>query len=577
MDNLIQYLGTPRIFTEVLNYLFQHQDGSGLILTKTESGSWVVQDSRGYVPHQYLYASSEEIQRETADYLAYPMGTDTLLFSSIPVEGPALQTVVKVLEIQELYRTSEKQSETISKLVYSITGIETILNTILEPVEREEMIGALNDAMGELLLSFTVLYRRGDNGYERLRTHGLSVPPAQLKFSHANANPLDFSFPVDLKKNPLFPEWNQLSDFRGLYGIPIIMEEVVQYVIIAGKNEAYGESDQSILEGLTRVISKIIEYYMLKEEVELKEKAVEKSNFQLLSFFKGFQYLSAQESVSDKINVIQDMYHELFQPSVVLPYYKKNWSQILWPFPENDQYPALYVKFVSCWDVYHLDKKTEREAFIDDFGNAEDLLAVLEKERRYPTLATILRSGDGDVLSLLLFEHFPSGDYEFLKMLNVLSGLSLHDYFNRSEIKKLENTYENVMKTFQKVNELYVEVRKTIGLSDFYETAGNFLANQFQISGFYLLFSNEDKRILLPEETEPLIQEKLLQHFNDKTEEIWIDYLPEKDAVLYTVPVSFKEKRLFIALESRDESKTDFLIQLLRLGFKDLLARIIFD
>ncbi|HPE42111.1 MAG TPA: hypothetical protein PKZ34_03395, partial [Thermotogota bacterium] len=104
MDNLIQYLGTPRIFTEVLNYLFQHQDGSGLILTKTESGSWVVQDSRGYVPHQYLYASSEEIQRETADYLAYPMGTDTLLFSSIPVEGPALQTVVKVLEIQELYR-----------------------------------------------------------------------------------------------------------------------------------------------------------------------------------------------------------------------------------------------------------------------------------------------------------------------------------------------------------------------------------------------------------------------------------------------------------------------------------------
>ena len=577
MKNLIQYLGTPRVFTEVLDYLYGIQDGCGFILTKTESGSWVVQDSRGYVPTQYLYASSEEIQRETPDFQLYPMGTDALLLSSVPVEGSGLQTVTKVLEIQKLYRTTEKQSETISKLVYSITGIETILNTILEPVEREEMIGILNDAMGELLLSFTVLYRRGENEYDLLRTHGVSVPPTKLKFSLANANPLNFSFPVDLKKSPLFPEWDQLSDFRGLYAIPIIMEASVQYVIIAGKNEVYGESDHSILEGLSRVIAKNIEYYSLKEGLDLKKKEVEKSNFQLMSFFKGFQYLSAQDSVSDKIKAVQELYQELFQPTVVLPYYKKNWSHVLWPFPENAKYPALYVKVVSCWDAYSLDKKTEREAFLDDFGNAEGLLAELGQEGNHPALATILRSGEGDVLALLLFTRFPHEDDEFLKMLNVLSGLSLHDYFNRSEIKKLENTYETVMKTFQKVYELYGEVQKTVGLSDFFETTKKFLSSQFQINGFYLLFSNEARQIILPEDSEPLVQEKLLQHFKERNEEIWIDYLPEKDAILYTVPVSFKDNRLFIGLESRDESKIDFLIQLLRLGFKELLARIIFD
>ena len=577
MHNLIRYMGTPRVFTEVLEYLYKNQGKGGLILTKTESGSWIVQDSSGYIPQQYLYTSSEEILREIPDYLRYPIGSDTLLLSAIPIDESSLQTITKVVEIQQLYRTTEKQGETISKLVYSITGIEAILNTILEPVEREEMIGILNDAMGELLLSFTVLYRRGKNGYELLHAHGLSVPPSLLKFSSGNSYPLTFSFPVDLKKNRLFPEWTQLSDFRGLYGIPIIMEGTIRYVIIAGKNEAYGESDRTILESLTRVISKIIEFYQLKEDFEMKERAVDRYNFQFLSFFKGFQYLSAQDTLSDKIKILLDMYHELFQPSMLLPYYKKTWSQILWPYPENGIYPALYVKVVSCWDIYHLDKRTEREAFFDDFVTAETLLAVVTQEGHHPTLATILISSDGDVLALLLFERFPPLHYEFLNILNALTGLSLHDYFNRSEIKKLENTYENVMKTLQNVNELYVEARKTVGLSGFYEMAERFFSNQFQTTGLYLLFSKDGKPILIPENTNPVISEKLFQHYEDQSEELWMDYLPETGTILFTLPASHKGKHLFFGLESRDEAKISFLIQLLRLGFKDLLAQIIFD
>ena len=252
------------------------------------------------------------------------------------------------------------------------------------------------------------------------------------------------------------------------------------------------------------------------------------------------------------------MYHELFQPSMLLPYYKKTWSQILWPYPENGIYPALYVKVVSCWDIYHLDKRTEREAFFDDFGNAETLLAVLTQEGHHPTLATILRSSDGDVLALLLFERFPPQDYEFLNILNALTGLSLHDYFNRSEIKKLENTYENVMKTLQNVNELFVEARKTVGLSGFLEMAERFFSNQFQTTGLYLLFSKDSKPILIPENTNPVISEKLFQHYEDQSEELWMDYLPETGTILFTLPASHKGKHLFSVWKAATKPRSVF-------------------
>jgi hypothetical protein len=316
---------------------------------------------------------------------------------------------------------------------------------------------------------------------------------------------------------------------------------------------------------------------LLKEGLEEKQKLVDKSSFQLLSFFKGFQYLSSQDTLNGKIRIIQDMYQELFQPAKIFPYYKKTWSHVLWPFPESSFYPPLFVKVFSCWDTYILKKKTEYEAFLDDFGNAESLLMILKEESRVPSMVTVLRSSEGEVLAMLLFSEFRLKDMEFLKMLNALSGLSIHDYFNRSEIKKLENTYERVMKTFQKVNELYFEVKKSMGIVDFYTSMKENLVRLFDIIEFYLLFEYPPKVILLPDSIDESIQKKIMLHLQDNNDDIVIDYLPERDSILYSIPANYKEKRVLIGIESRDEEKMDFLIQLLRLGFKDLLARIIFD
>lgn len=107
--------------------------------------------------------------------------------------------------------------------------------------------------------------------------------------------------------------------------------------------------------------------------------------------------------------------------------------------------------------------------------------------------------------------------------------------------------------------------------------AERFFSNQFQTTGLYLLFSKDGKPILIPENTNPVISEKLFQHYEDQSEELWMDYLPETGTILFTLPASHKGKHLFFGLESRDEAKISFLIQLLRLGFKDLLAQIIFD
>lgn len=598
MRDLILSLGTPRIYTDILHYIHEGKTGISCILVSGDLGSWAVQDSLGYAPKQYIYPSLESLRKEMAGFEFYFLSDELILCSTLPVAEEHIVILKKIATVQRLFLSNEQQNTMISKLTYNLTGVETILNTILEPVESHEMLSTLSDAMGELLLSFTILYENNGGSFLPIKTHGYDGEVKALKTTVNNSTPLYFSFPVDLQKTPIFPDWGEfdreskrLEEFQALFAIPILLEEQVRFVIITGRKDRYSDTDLSLVEGLSRILSKVMDYYLFKKRMEEKEETITKSNFQLLSFYKSLQYLFAQDSLTERVRFIQEMVRELFHADTAILFYKKSWSNILWPIQENSvalscpsdgqgraspDFPALHLVVVSCWDVYDLKKKNERMAFFDDFGNSAALLELLEISGISPNIATVLRSLEGDVLAVLLLTDFNWKDIEFLKMIATLAGLSIHNYFIQNEIKSLENSYENVMKTFHDAQELYQHIRNTLGIADFYSTLREKLIEKFEVVEFYIVFEVTHKVILLPEKISATVEGKLMQFFKTHDESLIIEYFPEKKTLLYVVSTCYKRKKLLFAIEGKDQMKMNILIQLLQLGFKDLLADELF-
>ncbi|MEA1884569.1 MAG: hypothetical protein U9N62_08640 [Thermotogota bacterium] len=579
MNSIIKYLGTPRIYTEILTDLQERfPRNSGCFFRQKEmlNGQkfWVLEDVLGFNPKNYQYEQLDHVKEELSNFNHYEFYEGTQLFAKEPVDKDSFETINKLLEIQSLYTVNEEKEEEISKLMYSITGMETIIGSLLEPLPTDEYLQIFSDAFGELLVSSSALYQMDDD-YRLVHNHGFEKPVQQIKkLPQKEFSPVN-TFPIDVIKSGLYEEIQALKKkYKTIYTIPVQIEGENQYMILIARQKVYNEGERLIINNLSRLLSSIIEYQKLREEMHFDKKTLNRSEFRLQSFYKGLKYLFSVQNVDPFCEKFADMIREIFQVSNVKMFVRKSWGNLLWGYDMEDYKHALTIKYNTVWDMYDLTKEAELEAIEEDFGNLKPFFKLESENGDMPDSAYIIRSLDGNILGIIFLYDFRCEDMEFMKMITEMAGMVLEIIIAQGDFNKMLHSYEEVMEAFQSANALYKKVGRCNGVVDFYNTMKTNLVSCFGISAMYISFKSGETPINFPKNPKKDILRYFEEYYDQDYEDIGIREC-ENGSILFILPIPVVSKKILLAFEGEDNPKLNVLLQLMQLGFQDKLAAIL--
>ncbi len=579
MNPMIKYLGTPRLYTEILTDLQKdNPDNGGCFYRQKEvdhsQKMWVLEDALGCNPKSYQYEKLEQMKNDLSDFKHYEFFEGTQLFLKEPVDKDAYETINKLLEIQSLYTVNEEKEEEISKLMYSITGMESIISSLLEPLPTDEYLQIFSDAFGELLVSSSALYQL-DEDYRLVHNHGFENPIQRIeRLPQEDFSPVN-TFPVDLIKTGLYKEIQEIrNQFNTLYAIPVHIEGSAKYIILIARQKLYNEGERVIINNLSRLLSSTIEYQQLRSEMHFDKKTLNRSEFQLQSFYKGLKYLFSIQKVDAFCEKFVDMIREIFQVADAKIFVRKSWGNLLWGYDMEDYKHALSIKYNTVWDEYDLKKEIEREAIEEDFGNLKPFFRQESEKGETPDVAFIIRSLDGNILGIVFLYGFNSEENEFMKMINEMAGMVLENIIVHGDFNKMLHSYEEVMEAFQSANVLYKKVGRCNGVVDFYNIMKNNLISYFGINAMYISFKSGETPINFPKNPEKDILKYFEEYYQRDYEDIGIRER-ENGSILFILPIPVLSKKILLAFEGEDNPKLNVLLQLMQLGFQDKLAAIL--
>jgi len=579
MNPIIKYLGTPRLYTEILTFLQKDRPETGGCFFRQkedENGKhkWVLEDALGYSPKGYQYDELEQVKTELPDFVHYEFFEGTHLFLKYPLDQDMVETINKVLEIQSLYSVNEEKEEEISKLMYSITGMETIIGSLLEPLPMDDYLQIFSDAFGELLVSSSALYKL-EKDYLLVHNHGFEQPIQRIaKDPQEEHSPMNI-FPIDLMKTDRYIETQVLRTlYQTLYTIPIQIDGSVNYIILIARQKAFNDGEKIIINNLSRLLSSIVEYQRLRDKMTLHKNSLNQSDFRLQSFYEALKYLFSIQKVDPFCDKFVDMVREIFQIQDVKLFVRKSWGNLLWGYNMAEYNHALTIKYNTVWDTYDLTKPDEREAIEEDFGNLKPFFKVEEDLDNVPDSAFIIRSLDGNILGVTFLYGFNRKDDDFMRMLCEMAGMVLEIIIAHSDFNKLLHSYEEVMEAFQSANELYQKVGQCNGMVDFYNTMNRNLTRDFGIRKLYIYFKSGRTPIHFPKNPEPDILKYFEEYDDQDYEDIGIRERPN-GSILFILPIPLLSKKILLAFEGDDNPKLNVLLQLMQLGFQDKLAAIL--
>ncbi len=576
LKNLILYVGTPRIFIEIIDYLKNTGVGSACLFSKEDNDEWMIQETLNLELRKFKYGI-EELSSELNEYSQIKPNEKVIIFHDGSISQEDRELIAKVLNIHYMYIKDEIKDETISRLTYSMTGIETFIGSLLEPMEPSELLSILSDAFGEILLSSSTLFKRSGEYFRNVNNHGFDFIMPDIKTTNLNSTSLYFSFPVNLKDHAILPELKpEVDKLNACYGIPVIIEDKVEYIVLVGRSTPINSEEQTIINSLCRILSRIVEYHSLKAAADDEKKKIEKSNFRLLSFYKGLEFLFSRASTLEFSLALSDMVKEIFQLENIRIFVRKNWGNLLWDTDYEGESKALISKYSSVWDVYDLRKENELEAFKEDFGNSAMYL------RDYPigeyqkgVFASVIRSMDGYILGVMILYGFDESEKEFLSMICSMSGLALNSMLMNNDFSKIVRSYEEIMIAFQNAHSLYKELQLSSGIVDFYNRLKKILSKDFQINEVYLAFDSKDKIISFPNNPDKDIMNTIEKYLDYSESDLIAISNPFSEKILYVQPLNLKYKKIVVIFEAKDDAKINIILQLIQLGFKDTLARIL--
>ncbi len=556
---LIEFLGTPRLYAELFRYLKVHGVHSGVFLRRVSDQVWVVEETLGLMPQSYEYSSPQDLMQEFSPLV--PVFQSDLFWlgasKQIPPKDSAF--VKKVLDIHQALGIPERQETRISQLAYNITGLETLLgNLLFEPIEPLEMMSILTDSIGELLITSSVLYQRQNDHFQQVHIHGDHAMPAAFDANSFNTSPLYFTFPVKLPQKRLFPEFDSENhpDITA-YAFPVIEEDQVSFFMILWRTGVFQEEELQLMTTTSRLIAQVVQLNEHKEQIRRVRHHLEANEYHFLSLHKSMEMLFSCQNPSEFSDRMYGILKEVFPNQSIYLYARRDWNNLLWPSQFDKPKFTLILKHSAIWDQYDLSDRPQREAFMEDFGDAQFI-----EDHIQLSLATILRSPEGTVMGLILSSAMEEENRRFLRSLAMIGGVALHGIFTRRDLQKTVELYGERMDTVQLLHQYMEGWRQSRSLTRFVSTLKADLVREAVLSDICLIGGSPMDYRIIADYPSPECEKILKESMEADLKELTRRGLPN-NRLAYLLPVLANGEKSILLFIGEDQPLFHLVVHVL--------------
>ncbi len=445
-------LGTPVVETLIA------EDFEKIVIFQKENDEFVVIESRGIVPSRAVYPSEDEIRSEFPDMKLLKVSESIYyLLEESPKE---LDLIEKIETLSEKLRSIEGYEKRITRHIYQLEGLDTVITSLLEPMPTEILLSMVMDAVSELFVTSIALYRFVEDSYVMFTSFGSEDFPDELPGELSDA--AKYSGVMDAKQH--------LKD-RGIL-VPISEELKNVYILYLKREDPFSPEEKALIGSIAKIISRTREYVKGKQTIIQLDRLLSQARFVVESLGEFARKVLTARSISQLEGMIADMIREMLQIRW-LGLYKKDGSYRL-------------IKVVKVEDI-----ELPEELDVEEFeGYIKDNLRKTIKNAPKTTWMAMKFSpeGVGEYIVLLgppITEEMILGDV-FDTYLNITLNTASRAFESikfYEEVLENERRIRNLYETLKAIDEFTNELNSISDVGEVYEKLFEFAKERFDISG----------------------------------------------------------------------------------------------
>ncbi len=453
-------LGTP-----VVETLLAEKIGDVVILQRDEHGRLVVVESAGVVPSRAVYTDEKELKEEFPGYELYKVAQSVYyLLKSVPEN---FEEIRKIEEISERIKSIESLESRITRHIYQLEGLDSVVSSLLEPIPVEIILSMAADALSELFVTSVALYSLRNGTYELFVNIGREDFPENI-----GAGEL-----VDATKYQGVLDSKRFGVDGGVI-IPVKEGLENKYLLFLKREKPFAPEERSLLGTLVRILTRSREYLETSEKVAELSKLLSETRFIIESLGEFSKSVLSIHNFEIFISYVVDMIREMLQL----------------------QWVALYKKA----EKYHLLRMAQVKRV--DLPDVVDDLDSVDAWRRYEIKAN-------DESHVLLLGH-PLTERDFLE--------EFKDLYIEIVLQILEEAFKNISfqdRLYERERKIRALVNMIMSIEDFvrelqykkkpgevYELMFEYVRENYgvkgmrvEIGGMSVFYGEEAKEVLVAE------------------------------------------------------------------------------
>ena len=419
---LLLNLGTP-----VVETMMAEEIGEVVIFQKDDHSNFVVVESIGMMPARAVYGSEKEIKAEFPKLKLIQLTPSVYyLLKEIPEN---IDEIRKIEEISEKLRSIEKLESRITRHIYQLEGLDTVVSSLLEPIQMEIILSMAADALSELFVTSIALYRFSDGMYRLLVNLGREGFPEEFEGK-------DLTDPT--KYNGVLNAKNHLGEDGIL--IPVKERGQNKYILYLKRDVIFTPEEKSLLNALIRILTRTREYLERTEEVTKLNTLLSQARFIIESLGEFSKNILSIHNREIFMSFVVDMIREMLQLEWAALYEKKDGGQLLRSAQvKSVDIPGVLPEEGEEWKRYEINLDDEKyvlllgepitEGFLEEFKDMYITIVIqvleeafknmayqtelIERERRIRTLVHLIRSIE-DFVKGLQYKKTPGEVYKHI-------------------------------------------------------------------------------------------------------------------------------------------------------------------
>ncbi len=453
---LLLNLGTPVVETIIADEI------GDVVVFQKSGGEFIVIESSGVIPSRAVYDSEEDIEKEFPEYKLVKVSEEIYyLLKEIPEN---FDEIVRIERLSEELKSIEKLESRITRHIYQLEGMDTIISSLLEPLPVDILLSMIIDAVSELFVASAALYSLTDRGYSLVMNLGSEDFP-DIVDSSGISDAAKVSDMLNAKK---------IAGVDGLI-IPVSDDLVNRYLIFLRREDPFTPEEKALLTSIMKILNKSREAFKRKENEIFLEKMLNQMRFVMESLG---EYAVRSLSIHDKDELIKmtvDMIREMLQATWAAVYESEDGELLL--------KAQTSVKEIELPAMLNLEIKDEiwkpgkLEGFPEfvwlsipiSFGEGKKLVIFVGSPITEDFLNKEIRDLYIEIISRMIKESFENFEYE-------------------SELIERERSIRKLYESITAIGEFSKELRKIESPGMVYDLVYKYAAENVGVDGMKVFF-----------------------------------------------------------------------------------------